>query len=393
MTGLLSILLHCKPSNIDETKVSAPEPHSVQFCIQHTDEQSSGTSPLQERVKFAVLPTRVDEGQSRKPCPYGKSPPPVISKNQLLNRPQKSYVCDGHIKGQNSNMLRKPLGHLNKEQQYVKQPPKITFALGNLTNEKNPTTSASRTATPKQVATTCRDVLEDVLKKENDLKVESSDEEEDDNEFAYPVRFQKDVNNIGKGKTYRPIRSPKPPAKKLNVSSFEDETEEDDDDENENDSDFSDEEADSGTDESEGAVSESSLSNNVGERRSPLKSPSSPIQTAAPPSENLIPDDTDFVPGTFDEDQPACLAFASSLANHSPKYFLMVPQDIDPTFPDSDSDDEFVNEKSSRAQRSSAKAKWNPKHSSNNVEKKFSLGMSKNSRSPPVNINRRPSMA
>ncbi|EPX70919.1 uncharacterized protein SOCG_04040 [Schizosaccharomyces octosporus yFS286] len=392
MTGLLSILLHCKPSNLDESKVPASEHPSVQFCIQHTDEHSSGTSPLQGHVKFAVLPTRVDEGKSRKPCPYGKSPPPISSKNQPSSRPQKSHVGDAKIKGENPNLLRKPLGHLNREQQYVKQPSKITFALGNLRNEKNPITSASRAATPKQVATTCRDVLEDVLKKDNELKVESSDEEDDD-DFAYPVKFQKDSSNIGKGKTYRPIRSPKPPAKKLNVSSFEDDTEEEDDEE-ENDSDFSDEDIDSDiNDESEGAISGSSLSNNVGERRSPSKFPSSPIQTAAPPSENLIPDDTDFVPGTFDEDQPACLAFASSLANHSPRYFLMVPQDIDPTFPDSESDDEFTEEKSSRAQRSSAKAKWNPKHSSNNVEKKSSSGMSKNSRSPPVNINRRPSMA
>ncbi|EPY49723.1 fungal protein [Schizosaccharomyces cryophilus OY26] len=385
MTGLLSILLHCKPSNFAESKVSTSEHHSVQFCIERSHEQSSESSPYEGRVKFAVLPSRVGEGKPRKPCRYGKSPPPDISKNQLLNRPQESNVCDGKSKGENSNLLRKPLGHLNREQQYAKQPPKISFALGNLTNGSNQNTSTSHAAASKQIATTCRDVLEDVLKKDNDLKLESSDEEEDDSEFAYPVKFQKDASNIGKGKMYRPIRSPKPPAKKLNVSSFE---EDDDDDES------SDEEANSDSnDENDGAVSDSSLSDDIEEGRSPLQFPSTPIQTAAPPSENLIPDDTDFVPGTFDEDQPACLAFASSLANHSPKHFLMVPQDIDPTFPDSDSDDESVEEKSTRAQRSSAKAKWNPKHSSNNLEKKSSSGMSKNSRSPPVNINRRPSMA
>ena len=71
--------------------------------------------------------------------------------------------------------------------------------------------------------------------------------------------------------------------------------------------------------------------------------PGIPIFQTAPPLESDLPDTTDFAAGTFDEDQPACVAFNTAVKDRDAK--PLDPRDIDPTFPDSGSESE-VTEKS-----------------------------------------------
>lgn len=69
---------------------------------------------------------------------------------------------------------------------------------------------------------------------------------------------------------------------------------------------------------------------------------STPIFRTAAPSESDLPDTTDFVPGTIDEDQPACIAFDMAVRDREARRRPAKPSDIDPTFPDSGSEeDEF----------------------------------------------------
>ncbi len=64
-----------------------------------------------------------------------------------------------------------------------------------------------------------------------------------------------------------------------------------------------------------------------------------PVFCAAPPSESDLPDTTDFAAGTLEEDQPACVAFDTAVKDRERARRITTPQDIDPTFPDSGSDD------------------------------------------------------
>lgn len=64
-----------------------------------------------------------------------------------------------------------------------------------------------------------------------------------------------------------------------------------------------------------------------------------PIFRTAAPLESDLPDTTDFAPGTIDEDQPACIAFDMAIRDRVARRRPAKPSDIDPTFPDSGSDE------------------------------------------------------
>lgn len=77
----------------------------------------------------------------------------------------------------------------------------------------------------------------------------------------------------------------------------------------------------------------------IGTRRSPRRSVKArPIgpQVEAPD----LPDSTDFVCGTLDEDRPVEDAYLSCLAARRNEKLRIIPQDIDPSFPASDLDEE-----------------------------------------------------
>ena len=61
---------------------------------------------------------------------------------------------------------------------------------------------------------------------------------------------------------------------------------------------------------------------------------------AARPSTPELPDSTDFVCGTLDEDRPLEEAYISHLAARKQNKLLLIPQDIDPSFPTSEPEDE-----------------------------------------------------
>ncbi|PYH96387.1 hypothetical protein BO71DRAFT_397146 [Aspergillus ellipticus CBS 707.79] len=67
--------------------------------------------------------------------------------------------------------------------------------------------------------------------------------------------------------------------------------------------------------------------------RSPMK-----IPTLRPGTPNL-PDSTDFVCGTFDEDRPLEAAYKSCIEQRRLSKQILIPQDIDPSFPTSDPED------------------------------------------------------
>ncbi|EEB05843.1 fungal protein [Schizosaccharomyces japonicus yFS275] len=237
--------------------------------------------------------------------------------------------------------------------------------------------------------TTCRDVLADVLGKDDAFRMDDScdeDEEED------------------------------------NMRSEEEEDEDEEDDGDEENNDDEDDEDDKMFEDRFSSSYGHSFGKNVAEpssvsipkpsfhvrrRRSPLPSFSDdesvhsnsasetnvkseekehvPVQTVAPPSENDVPDETDIVLGTLDEDQPACLAYAYAVDERTSKRCQMHPQDIDPTFPDSFSDDERYNEEKKAISSTHGKAVWNSRC------KKHEHSASKRLiRSPPVNIRRKP---
>ncbi|OOF97281.1 hypothetical protein ASPCADRAFT_206095 [Aspergillus carbonarius ITEM 5010] len=68
--------------------------------------------------------------------------------------------------------------------------------------------------------------------------------------------------------------------------------------------------------------------------RSPMK-----IPKLRPGTPNL-PDSTDFVCGTFDEDRPLEAAYKSCIEQRRLSKQIVIPQDIDPSFPTSDPEDE-----------------------------------------------------
>ncbi|KAF9889899.1 hypothetical protein FE257_006771 [Aspergillus nanangensis] len=58
------------------------------------------------------------------------------------------------------------------------------------------------------------------------------------------------------------------------------------------------------------------------------------------PSTPNLPDSTDFVCGTFDEDRPLEAAYKSCMEQRRLSKQIVIPQDIDPSFPTSDPEDE-----------------------------------------------------
>ena len=69
---------------------------------------------------------------------------------------------------------------------------------------------------------------------------------------------------------------------------------------------------------------------------------STPVFRTAAPSESDLPDTTDFAPGNMDEDQPACIAFDMAIRDREARRRPAKPSDIDPTFPDSGTDESDV---------------------------------------------------
>lgn len=73
----------------------------------------------------------------------------------------------------------------------------------------------------------------------------------------------------------------------------------------------------------------------------PNQAVQTPVFRTAAPSESDLPDTTDFAPGTIDEDQPACIAFDMAVRDREARRRPAKPSDIDPTFPESGSEDDF----------------------------------------------------
>ncbi|KAJ5807790.1 hypothetical protein N7474_009059 [Penicillium riverlandense] len=78
-----------------------------------------------------------------------------------------------------------------------------------------------------------------------------------------------------------------------------------------------------------------------------LPSPVQRIASARPakvskmrPATPNLPDSTDFVCGTLDEDRPLEVAYKSCLEQRRMSKHILIPQDIDPSFPTSDPEDE-----------------------------------------------------
>lgn len=66
----------------------------------------------------------------------------------------------------------------------------------------------------------------------------------------------------------------------------------------------------------------------------------SKVYRTAAPSESDLPDTTDFAPGNMDEDQPACIAFDMAIKDREARLRPAKPSDIDPTFPESGTDED-----------------------------------------------------
>ncbi|CCG80611.1 Putative uncharacterized protein [Taphrina deformans PYCC 5710] len=64
------------------------------------------------------------------------------------------------------------------------------------------------------------------------------------------------------------------------------------------------------------------------------------VHRTAAPSESDLPDTTDFAPGNMDEDQAACIAFDVAIKDRKARRQPAKPSDIDPTFPQSGSDND-----------------------------------------------------
>ncbi|KFA79580.1 hypothetical protein S40288_01051 [Stachybotrys chartarum IBT 40288] len=73
-----------------------------------------------------------------------------------------------------------------------------------------------------------------------------------------------------------------------------------------------------------------------------------------------LPDSTDFVCGTLDEDRPLEEAFMTSLAARREKKLRAIPQDIDPSFPTSDPENEDEEELYNPVHHSSDEEQWMP---------------------------------
>lgn len=69
---------------------------------------------------------------------------------------------------------------------------------------------------------------------------------------------------------------------------------------------------------------------------------SKPVPFTLRPGTPELPDSTDFVCGTLDEDRPLEAAYASCLEARKTAKHALIPQDIDPSFPASDPEDDDV---------------------------------------------------
>lgn len=78
-----------------------------------------------------------------------------------------------------------------------------------------------------------------------------------------------------------------------------------------------------------------------GRRASRVKIPKSVKMRPGTPE---LPDSTDFVCGTFDEDRPLEAAYISCREQRRRKKLITIPQDIDPSFPTTDPEDEADND-------------------------------------------------
>ena len=101
-----------------------------------------------------------------------------------------------------------------------------------------------------------------------------------------------------------------------------------------------------------------------------------PIKQKARPSTPNLPDSTDFVCGTLDEDRPLEAAYKSCMEQRRKSKQVVIPQDIDPSFPTSDLDDNedleegeeetifrMVNDESARERSRETSRKASPRHS------------------------------
>ncbi|KAK9464708.1 hypothetical protein V1512DRAFT_230227 [Lipomyces arxii] len=76
-------------------------------------------------------------------------------------------------------------------------------------------------------------------------------------------------------------------------------------------------------------------------------------QGPATPPANMMPDSSDFVCGTFDEDKPIEVAFYCALEEHARFIHKPCPQDIDPSFPEEEEEeDSEVDDKSMESETS-----------------------------------------
>jgi len=97
-------------------------------------------------------------------------------------------------------------------------------------------------------------------------------------------------------------------------------------------------------------VSSSSRRSSIGENHSDSSTGGPPIRhgkTRRVPIRSLtpeLPDSTDFVCGTLDEDRPMEEAYLSCLAARKASKHHVIPQDIDPSFPASDPEDDAAEE-------------------------------------------------
>lgn len=88
-----------------------------------------------------------------------------------------------------------------------------------------------------------------------------------------------------------------------------------------------------------GSRSDSSSDASNSQRRSREKTRRIKIRPGTPE----LPDSTDFVCGTLDEDRPLEDAYISCITQRRLEKLCLIPQDIDPSFPTSEPEDELVN--------------------------------------------------
>lgn len=193
--------------------------------------------------------------------------------------------------------------------------------------------ASSPVLAPRPVPATCKSTLDVVLRKEALAKVIDTvpEEEDEDQDFNHEEEDndEDDVDDEDDVKESNLISD---------IGSDDDGYVEDveSDDDNIDDDIYPVIQADSGTPRTSLNL-EIRSSNELARDRTDLPTP---IYRTAAPSESDLPDTTDFAPGTLDEDQPACVAFSTAVKDRQARRKPTKPQDIDPTFPESGSEEE-----------------------------------------------------